>query len=185
MDSQRRKKLIIAIIILVIISVLFLILRLGREPFIPTGQPPEPKPVFKAPSTDLEYRPVAIAPISDVEFSVLNLAKSYASRLGSWSTDNQGHNLQELEPLSSVKMKEYLTSIPRQLADKYSGITTKSISAEILSLENTIAEVLVNTQRIETDADLKQNVYYQDIKIFLVRGGAGWLVDQAQWQDKK
>lgn len=185
MDSKRRKKIIIAIIILVIIGVLFLVWRLGQEPFIPTGRPPEQKPIFKAPSASLEYQPLETAPISDVEFSILNLAKSYVSRLGSWSTDNQGHNLQELEPLSSAKMREYLVSIPRQMADKFSGITTKSISAEILSLENTVAEVMVNTQRIETAADLKQNVYYQDIKIFLVKGGVGWLVDDVRWQDKK
>lgn len=186
MNNNKRKKVIIAIAILVILGVLFLVWRLSREPQTGPGQQPtETPPVFKAPSSDLVYQPGTPSPVSEIELSILNLAKSYASRFGSWSTDNQGHNLEELLPLSSATMQTYLKSVPRTEAESFSGITTKSIAAEILSLQDDLAEVLVSTQRIAIGADLRQNVYYQDIKLSLVQGAKGWLVDGAQWQEKK
>ncbi|PWB38588.1 MAG: hypothetical protein C3F02_02645 [Parcubacteria group bacterium] len=185
MDSKRRKKIIIAIIILVLIGVLFLILRLSQGPSNVPGEPIENAPVLKVPSADLEYQPDRPPADTEIEFQIKELAKNFASRFGSWSTDNLGHNLQELLPLSSDKMTAYLQSIELKAAEQFSGITTKSLSADILSQSGNNAEVMVGTQRIETDAQARENVYYQDIKISVVKGTAGWVVDAAKWQDKK
>ena len=61
-------------------------------------------------------------------------------------------------------------------------MTTKSNSAEITSLEENLATVMVNTQRVTTDADLNENIYYQDIEIFLTQSDDTWLVNSAYWQ---
>lgn len=186
MDNKRRKKLIIiGITILVIIGILFLILRMGREPIVNDLKVTEKPPVLKVPSAKFEYQPVTKPPMTKVEFTVMNLAKSYASRFGSWSTDNQGHNLQELLVLSTATMKSYLNSIQLEPADNFRGVTTKSLSAEILSLEPSAAEVLVGTQHIETDSNLNEKTYYQDIKVSLVKNGDEWLVDKTNWQEIK
>src|SRR3989344_5640077 len=164
MDKQKKKKIIIAaVIILVLIGVLWLIWRLGREPEVPLPPPEEPQPIFQVPSADLEFRPITQSPLTDTEFSIINLAKNFAARFGSWSTDNQGHNLAELEPLSTSRMKYYLQNIPRETSEQFMGVSTKRLAAEILSLTANRAEVLVGTQRIETGDDLREKVYYQEI----------------------
>ena len=183
MDNKKRRKIIIiAVIILVILGILFLILRMGKEPIVNQNTVSERPPVLKVPSAEFEYQPVTKPPMTSVEFTVVNLAKTYASRFGSWSTDNQGHNLEELLVLSTATMKNYLNSIQPEIASGFNGFTTKSLSAEILSLKPGEAEVMVGTQRIETDGSLKEKIYYQDIKVSMVKNGDEWLVDKANWQ---
>ena len=182
MDKEKRKKIIkLAIIILVIIGILLVILRLSnRQPDYDMGI--DDQPVFTPPSVDLEYDPQAPPSQTTTEFSVENLAKSFAERFGSWSTDNPGHNLVELAPLSTQTMQTYLASLEADYSNDFIGMTTKSNSAEITSLEENLATVMVNTQRVTTDADLNENIYYQDIEIFLTQSDDTWLVNSAYWQ---
>lgn len=182
MDQAKKKKIIwISIISLVLIGLLLLIFKL-RDVGGPAGPEVIEQPEFIPPSANLEYDPTMEPSLTNTEFTVINLAKSYAERFGSWSTDNLGHNLEELLPLSSNRMKNYLNSIKLDPATEFNGITTKSISAEILFIDTARAEVMVRTQRITTDDSLAETVSYQDIQISLVNSGNTWLVDTAFWQ---
>lgn len=183
--AKRKKIMWISIIILVIIGVLWLIFTLFQS-----QQNPSPdiysidqQPVFETPSPNLEVVPVA--PEANLEFSVANLAKTFVARFGSWSTDNQGQNLQQLLPLATARMQNYINNIAidYQRADFY-GVSTKSLSAEIKNLdaENGQAEVVVHTQRKEINQDLEENIYYQDVVVFLSQVNDQWLVNQANWQ---
>lgn len=191
MDDKKRKKILwIAIALFVVMAVLFLIIRLSdQEPEV-TNQNPEAvenQPVFEPKSVDLDLESVEVeaelGTESNVEFTVVNLAKSYASRFGSWSTDNKGKNLEELLSLSTKSMKDFLSS--RDLGPDegiYTGVTTRSLSAKIESLDDSTAEVLVGTQRVETDDSLNDTIYYQNILISLQRFGDTWLVSKAVWE---
>lgn len=139
-------------------------------------------PEFKAPSIDLEYKEPATPTQTNTEFTIINLAKSFAARFGSWSTDNQGHNLEELLPLSTNRMQAYLNGIEMSASEEFSGYTTKSLSAKILSSNDNRATVLVSTQKIETKANLSNNIFYQAIEIKVLKSGDVWLVDEANWQ---
>lgn len=190
MDDKKRKKIIwIAIILFVIMGILFLVMRLSDQEanLDPIEKSVEEQPVFEPKSVELEYEEPELEEVEvaqfNVEFSVTNLAKSYASRFGSWSTDNRGKNLDELITLSTSKMRQYLNDRDLGPAEvDYTGITTKSLSAEILELSDDEAVVLVGTQRLETDKDLDENIYYQNIEISMTKSGDTWLVDAAYWQ---
>lgn len=182
MDKEKRKKIIwIAIIILVIIGIFFIVWRLSnRQPDYVPGV--DDQPVFTPPSSNLEYDPLIVPSQTTTEFSVISLAKSFTERFGSWSTDNPGHNLTELSSLSTQSMQNYLNNLEANYDDNFTGITTKSISADILSLTESTATVMVNTQRVSTNEDLEQNIYYQDIQISLSKTDDIWLVNSAYWQ---
>ena len=184
MESSKRKKIIWAIIsALVILGILFLVWRLSEQGFGPgqEGNQNE-QPIFPTPSANFQYQPVAPSQ-TDIEFTVTSLAKTYAERFGSWSTDNPGTNLKDLVPLSSKSMVDYLNIIEISYkAEEFSGITTKSLSFELISLENSQAKVLVKTQRVKTKADLSEEVLYQDIEISELKSGDKWLVNQATWK---
>jgi hypothetical protein len=185
MDEDKRKKIlwIIAIVIL-LLAFLFWVLRtsdLGsNENNNNTNTEP---PIFTAPSVDLKYKTPEVIKDNPTEFSVINLAKSYTARFGSWSTDNQGTNLNELLSLSTTKMQNYLKNIDLNFeTEEFSGTTTKSLSAKILDIDEDRANVLVNTQKITTNGNLEEEVYYQEVEVKLVKLSDIWFVDQVIWK---
>jgi cytoskeletal protein RodZ len=184
MDRDKRKKilLVVAVVILLLALLLWVLRTSDKNPNTNENSNTTP-PVFVPPSANLEYNPSLEPQESSTEFSAINLAKSYIARFGSWSTDNQGANLKELLPLSSPKMQEYLASIELNFGkQEFSGNTTKSLSAKIININDNQAEILVNTQKINTKANLEQEVYYQEVLVKLIKSGEGWLVDQVEWK---
>lgn len=187
MDSQKRKKIIIiAAIILALLVILFFVWR-TLDVVNPTNDNlVNGQPVFQAPSVKADFDPSLQPVFSSDELTAVNLAKAYTERLGSYSTDQPGVNLKELASLSTKSMNQHLSSlVSNDKATSYSGVTTKSIAGKIDTWSADTATIIVQTQRIETKADLSQNVYYQDIKIDLIKAGDIWLVNAAWWQDKK
>jgi len=186
MEEAKKKKIFwLVVIILVIIGVLFffLIIRDKNTTNNQIQQGNETVPEFKAPSANVEFDPEAIPKKTATEFSVENLSRNYVERFGSWSTDNQLHNLEELIPLSSAQMRVYLNSVEADYGNNdFKGVTTKSLSVKILSMDDDSAQVMVGTQRIETDKDLQENVYFQDAKVSVIKSGTTWLVDGIDWQ---
>ncbi len=64
------------------------------------------------------------------------------------------------------------------------GVTTKVLSAQIISLNaaETEAQVVVQTQRSETKAGPSAQQFYRKLTVGLVQEPSGWKVDQATWQ---
>lgn len=185
MDQAKKKKLIwLAIIVLVLVGIFLIVwslLNRGEQPSGPGGE--EAILEFKPQSAQLEYNSTTPPQQTDTEFAMLSLAKSYAERYGSWSTDNQGHNLEELMPLSSSRMQALLMSFkPDYGVSEFNGLTTKSLSADILASNDNAGTVLISTQRIKTKANLSQEVFYQNIEVKLVKSGDKWLVDSIAWK---
>ncbi|MFA6307225.1 MAG: hypothetical protein WCS88_01460 [Patescibacteria group bacterium] len=184
MEEDKRKKILLAIVIVILLLAFLLwVLRTSDQSPIVNENTNTPPPVFTPPSTVLQYDPTKVVGEDPTEFSAINLAKSYVARFGSWSTDNQGANLSELLSLSTVKMQNYLKNIKLNFgAEEFRGVTTKSISAQIIVIDDTSAQILVNTQKIETNAKLEENVYYQETQVDLLKVDDKWLVDQVIWK---
>jgi len=183
---EKKKKIIIFVAIFIVIFLLFTLLK-NKEVIKFSGSEKEIVPEYKADSIDLEYEKVTKDEVKETsdELFVINLARNFAERFGSWSTDNKGVNLIELIPLSSARMQNYLDSININNSDEeFSGISTKTISTDIMSFdeENGDAMVLIKTQRKETSEDLSENVYYQVIDLFIISSGDKWLVDSVNWK---
>jgi len=79
-------------------------------------------------------------------------------------------------------MRNYLESMEINPNEEFNGVTTKSLSVQIVFLDETEAELIVSAQRIETKNDLEPRIYYQDAGVQLVRSGGQWLVDSIAWQ---
>lgn len=183
MESEKKKKIIfLVIVILVVLGLILVFWKTSNQGPKVAKNSNEPLKI-ETPSAGFEYRPEAVPAQSETEFSVVNLAKNYAARFGSWSTDNPGFNLEELKPLSTAKMQTYLQNLAIDYqAKEFQGLSTQSISAKILSLDDEQAKVLVNTQRVETKSDLTNRTYYQDIEMTLAKAGEKWLVSAAYWK---
>jgi len=165
---EKNKKIIIFVTLFVMIFIFFILL--NKENVLDFNSYKLSKkniPEYKTESVDIEYEVVTKNNVkeSSDEFLIIILAKNFVERFGSWSIDNRNNNLKELESLSSAKMQKYLEDNLNSSVDEFIGITTKSLSTDIISFdeENKDVNVTVKTQRIKTFNDLTKEVYYQDI----------------------
>ncbi|MBT4210178.1 MAG: hypothetical protein HOE19_04705 [Candidatus Komeilibacteria bacterium] len=184
MDKEKRKKIlwVIAIVILLLAFLLWVLRTSDNNSTLDGNTNTEP-PVFTPSSTQIEYQDIEVPTESPTEFSAINLAKNYAARFGSWSTDNQGNNLNELLPLSTTRMQNYLRNIELDYeTEEFMGLTTKSLTTSIVSMDDDKAEILVGTQKIETNDKLEEKIYYQDASVRLVKSADKWLVDEFYWE---
>ena len=181
---KRKKILWIVVIIILLLALLLWVIRTSNDNSQIDGQLDKEPPVFTPPSAQIEYEDVEVPEASPTEFSAINLAKNYVARFGSWSTDNQGNNLNELLPLITSRMQDYLRNIELDFeAEKFKGITTKSLTANVVSMTDNQAEILIGTQKIETNDKLEQKIYYQDASVKLVKSADKWLVDEFYWKE--
>ncbi len=112
-----------------------------------------------------------------------NIAKIFIERYGSYSTDNPGQNLKDLQVLCSVDLWNVLKKkIDSMVASKeFTGVTTRAFSSSIVSYENDKSIVNIISIRQEN----KENVlreYNQEAEVTLVRNGNSWLVDDIKWK---
>ena len=129
---------------------------------------------------------------SDREADLKRVAMSFAERFGSYSNQSNFENIEHLKIYMTDSMAawadRYVEETRAKNADTsvYYGITTESLKVETILFDeaNNQAEFMITTQRKEshgTTSDL--NVFYQDIKIVMVRTAEeSWLVSEAWWQ---
>jgi len=128
--------------------------------------------------------------VTDEELEIIRLANLFTERFGSYSTEAEFQNIIDLKSYMTKRMQawadSYVAVQKAQTANAdFSSVVTKIMNTKIVSLEGINAEVGLNTQRIETGSGTDvQEKYYQGIVLEMVQGDAGWLIDQATWQDR-
>ncbi|MEK7189996.1 MAG: hypothetical protein AAB666_03395 [Patescibacteria group bacterium] len=119
------------------------------------------------------------------EIAIKNSAINFAERFGSYSVAANFSNFEELKPLATPTVAQWFDQYKAQLTAKqganFVGVTTKAISTKIVSSSETVASVLVSTQRLETYTSGPKTTY-KDMLVKLVWQNNQWLVDGAYWQ---
>src|SRR3989338_1989723 len=191
---SRRKKIII--ITIIVIVVLLLIIGL----FWWFWQK-KPSPMATNTNQGLQIPDDVVRPSADLntnvppgqaklEAELKAIAMTFAERFGSYSNESNFSNLDDLKSLMTIRMKAWAESYKAEksndsTASDFSGVTTQALSGEIQDLDESIgrAEILVNTQRRQAQGNpINPEVYYQKLKLRLVKSCEGWKVDSAEWQ---
>ncbi|TSC76125.1 MAG: Uncharacterized protein G01um101431_987 [Parcubacteria group bacterium Gr01-1014_31] len=189
--TKRTKIITIIVLALLVVLALVLVARAPR-PARPAGLG-QPSPL---PGAGTTLPPAGGAVTQPVEPPVTKepktqatleaLAKTFAERYGSFSTDGGSTNLQQLQPLMTEQFAATARAAQQQLllGDGFYGVTTKVLSAEIVALngEETEAQIVVQTQRSETRTGAGRQQFYQKLTVTLLKNTAGWRVDGASWQ---
>jgi len=138
---------------------------------------PEPVPIEK-----LERQQKL--PEDSKEAQLKRFCLDFVARFGTYSTDGESMNLVQLMPLLSGDLKVWAQGrlTPTTAAGAFSGVTTKALSAKILSQSTTDARVVVSTQRTYVD-ESGSRVVYEEATLSLV-GGAPWQVGAVSWKAK-
>ncbi len=135
----------------------------------------------------IEQRQATPEEIATREVTVLS--QTFAERFGTYSNDGNFQNIIDLYPQMTSLMadwaKDYVLKMRSQAnKDGYEGATTRAISVSLnsLNLDGGKAETMVKTQRSEVKPGQPEpRVYYQDLRLELVKVGADWKVDGAYW----
>ena len=189
---SKRTITIIIIIAVVIIGLAVALLLVDESFFVPKAevnqnlnQQAEPQANLPDPGKGYEEVEPAVR-LSPAEQDVTSLARNFAERYGSYSTDSNFANLEEVKILASAKLISQLQELidAGSANESFYGVSSRALKVEILNLDETAgsAAVEVNLQRQETKEGQAEFVYYQKMLLSLIRSGSKWLVDGAEWQ---
>lgn len=139
-------------------------------------------------STIVNEEPVTPAETPAEPLELVQLANFFAERYGSYSTDANFANVQNLKVYMTTTMQRaadaYVTSQTAAGAVSYTELVTKVLSTDIISQSATAASIRVTTQRTKSgDAFAENDVYYEDLLMDLVQQDGEWKVESATWTD--
>lgn len=190
MQISNRAKLIIASI-LALIAVLLILFWPGR------GQKPATTPTANQTNTQvnansqLEKPVVPAVPLTSEEkqaATAQTVAKIFVERFGSYSSQSEAQNLQDILPLTTgsygAKLEAQIVSLKaKEAGTDYYGVSTRFISLTVVRMEAEAATFDIVTQREEaTGSPSNTSVKYQTVTVTLKLDGQNWLVDSATWK---
>lgn len=118
------------------------------------------------------------------------IARTFAEKFGSFSSQGNYENLGDLEFYMTEDMKDwakkYIANDKKKKGAEFYGVTTRALKAEIIALndEETQAQAVVTTQREETHQSEagRKNIIYQKLVLDFLKIDQDWKVNSAEWK---
>lgn len=122
-------------------------------------------------------------PLEAEKNGVVQLAKVFVERYGTYSTDNNFQNIKEVEAFVTQSLWSKISAPMNSKTTNQSfvGMTTKVISMDLTSWADTKATVELKTTRTE-EKNGGVTARYQTITLSIVKQGSVWLVDKLVWE---
>lgn len=193
MTISNRTKVILAgvIILIAIILILLFLPRPGQGPSqTPTVETPEELPESTTPTPVIEPEPEPMTEAEVGEVSASTVGKIFVERYGSFSTESDLANIEDVIPLATASYAEDLQDFIDRTrlagtADEYYGVTTRVVSVETtdMDVEGGTATLEILTQREESFGTAQNtSTRYQTIILDMAFESEEWRVDLATWQ---
>jgi hypothetical protein len=201
---SRRAKIVISVIVLLLVALVAALLwwLYSRQSTalpvvntaVDTTTNTAPLPIVNSPPRNTNTPTVPVvetpAPQPSGQAAVRRLAMAFAERFGSYSSEGDFTNITDLRSLMTPSLQTWADRYVEEQRAKAStgamffGTTTRALNAEFQSFDDGAgtASVTVSAQRRETSStDAEGRVYYQDLRMVLVKQGGAWLVDSVRW----
>lgn len=189
--SNRSKALLAGLfIIAAIVLILIFLPSPGAEPE-PTPESVISKEIEEPVEVSIpEQVPLEISEQEVVELSAATIGTIFVERFGSYSTESNLANIEDVLPLTTEKYRQELTQLISNVraagpSSQYYGVTTRVVtsSATNTNIEIGTATLTILTQREETIGELTNtSLKYQSIIVEMQKVGDDWRVDDAIWQ---
>lgn len=136
----------------------------------------------------------AAPPVTNDEVAIKNTAKFIAEKFGSYSTDTFNFiNLKDAKYLSTESLQLYIDTLienykNRGISGEHYGVTTKSLSVEIINPEaistGGVVKTIVSTQKSETfgSSNPVLSTSYKKAEIEIMKVGDQWLANRIEWK---
>lgn len=114
--------------------------------------------------------------------AVKQIAKIFVERYGTYSSDNNFNNINEVEVISSPDLWKVLSKriTVTQVNEEFVGMTTKAVVVAITVWQTDKATVEINTIRTETKNGVSSSKN-QIAVVKLINVQDSWLVDDIKW----
>ncbi len=115
------------------------------------------------------------------------VARTFVERYGSFSSEAEYENIDDILALGTSTMKTEFERIAREaraeVGGGYYGISTRVISVSTLEESETSAVLEVQTQRTEAiDTPTNTSTRYQKIRLNMEKVNGKWLINGFQWE---
>lgn len=189
MERKRLREIIIALaILLALIIVAWWMLRPQQAPVQTVTQTTQALPKTTE-TTTTTVDPADIPKVQEV--SAGTVARTFVERIGSYSSESDYQNVDDVLGLVTEGLKATLerdAAKARSQAPKedsgYYGISTSYVGAKTQEESDTQITLLVQTQREESfGTPGNSSVRYQQVELVLVKNGDTWKVDSYTWKD--
>jgi len=114
------------------------------------------------------------------------IARTWVERFGSFSSESDFKNIEDIYPLSTAELQSQLSnevSKMKNIQSGYYGISTQVINIDVIFEDELSSELRIKTQRVESiDSPENQSTRYQDIHLTMVKNGGEWLVSSYVWE---
>lgn len=186
MTPEQRRNLIIASIVVILLAILIALFFLLRKPSAPEV-PVDPGSVPSAEVRDDTPTASPLPPVTPAQATAQTVARNFAERFGTYSTDVAFTNIEEVRELSTP---EYHAALQGQVytlpeGTEYQGRTTRAISTEQTGGSDASGALTftVTVQHELTSADRDNStLQYQTALVSVERRGDAWLVSSFTWQ---
>lgn len=192
MERKTKIEIALAIAVLIFFVALLLFWKQKAVTTVTTTQTPATittsnnKPTSTTTTTDTTATP---APIVVKETSAITVARTFVERLGSYSSESDAANIEDILPMATTSFQKELETLVREArasADGgYYGVSTLVVtSPKTVSASATQTVLSMTTQREESIGDPSNTTKkYQSITVTLVKSGTTWLVSGYTWKD--
>ncbi len=189
MDRERRNRiLLIGGIILLVLIIIFLIWWFWPRGSKPTVAPSENiNRTTQLPGGNSVNAPVIASPVLEEQKDAVRLARLFAERFGTFTSQGQFEGVLTLVPVSTPSLQGWLIGhyIPdlrtKYPATSYVGQTTQVLGVASQTIDAKNATVVLHTQVSITQTGKAAVVTNPDMKLVLINGDTGWLVDNVTW----
>lgn len=173
----------VVVLVLLIIVVLAIMLRQSpdSQPAANNQVPSQPAVNTPVDATDTPVVPVA-PPVATPKTTTM----IFVERFSSYSSESDFANVTDVLSLVTPELAGRIQAAAKAQATgpdaAYYGISTKVITQKITEQTETLATVLVSTQRAESiGSPSNTTVRYQDITVTLIKNGNSWIVSDYSW----
>ncbi len=191
MERKTKIEIAFALAVVLIFFVVLVVWRMQQ----PDAQEAEPPRSTAGSMTQSQDKPGAQGDTSTTpptpvvqETSANTVARAFVERLGSYSSEADAQNVDDILSMATPAFQQQLLALAREArataGGEYYGVSTVVITAPIVvNASATETTLSMTTQREETrDTPGNTTVIYQSITLTLVKSGTTWLVSNYAWK---
>jgi hypothetical protein len=112
---------------------------------------------------------------------VKQLGRIFVERYGTYSTDNQGQNIQEVKGLVTPELWQKIAPKSTTPATDFVGVTTQVVTMDVSTFSASEAKLSFRTVRTQLKGGQTTSTQ-QAITLTMVKKDANWLVSDFAWQ---
>lgn len=189
--TKRKKIFSIVLTLVVLLLILILLWLVWQKPgglaLLKTTNNTPPVSIENNVKTEETPSEVAALEPSSVESSLESLAATFAERYGSYSTESDFANLNDVMGLMTTTFKKETENFiaSTKISSDYYGITTRVLSVKVVSLDEVegTATIEVSTQQEESKGSPRDSqLRYQKLVLGFLEVDGVWKVGSAVWQ---